>query len=145
MERDGHPVALRGGHQRTLIALLLMADGVPISRDRLIEELWGSLSPRARSRRCTFIFPSYGICLVTSSCGTPPGYSLRAGSFELDCRQFDALVSAARSEPARAQVLLREALRLIRGEPLCDVACEGHRAMAPHARREALAGAVTTD
>ena len=62
------------------------------------------------------------------------GYSLRAGHFELDCQRFDALVDQARSDPGQARALLGQALALHRGEPLCDVACEGsvaqwHRAV----------------
>ena len=39
--------------------------------------------------------------------------------------EFDTLVEEARSDPGQARARLREALGLIRGEPLCDVACEG--------------------
>ena len=44
-ERDGQPVAVPSGRQRSLLALLLLAGGVPLSRDRLIDELWGERPP----------------------------------------------------------------------------------------------------
>jgi len=36
----GEPVALGGAKQRTLLALLLLARGRPVSSDTLIESLW---------------------------------------------------------------------------------------------------------
>jgi hypothetical protein len=46
------------------------------------------------------------------------GYSLLAGGFELDRWQFDALIERARNNPAETRALLRQALGLVRGEPL---------------------------
>ena len=45
LERAGDAVALPSGRQRSLLALLLLAGGVPLSRDRLIDELWGTRPP----------------------------------------------------------------------------------------------------
>ncbi len=45
LERDGQLIPLSSDRQRTLLALLLMADGAPVSRDRLIDELWGEHPP----------------------------------------------------------------------------------------------------
>lgn len=78
---------LPSGRQRSLLALLLMAGGAPLSRQAA-------------------------------------GYALRRGEFELDSVRFDALVERARAEPDQARTLLREALDLVRGEPLCDVPAE---------------------
>jgi hypothetical protein len=58
-----------------------MAGGVPLSRDRLIDELWGEQPP--------------------ASAVSMRGPSPSMGAF------------------------LRDALRLFRGEPLCDVTAEG--------------------
>ncbi|HEY1591167.1 MAG TPA: BTAD domain-containing putative transcriptional regulator [Solirubrobacteraceae bacterium] len=87
LEREGRPVPLPSGRQRSLLALLLMAGGAPLSRQAA-------------------------------------GYALRRGEFELDSVRFDALVERARAEPDQARTLLREALDLVRGEPLCDVPAE---------------------
>ena len=124
-ERDGEPVAVPGGHQRFLLALLLMAGGVPLSRDRLIDELWGERPPASAisalhvhlSRLRTLL----GELLVFDTAG----YALRTGELELDVWRLDELIEQARSERARARELLAEALTLFRGEPLCDVPAEG--------------------
>ena len=45
---DGRPIPLGGAKQRSLLALLLLARGGPVSTDRLIEEIWDG---RPRRRR----------------------------------------------------------------------------------------------
>ena len=42
---DGRPVALGGSKQRALLAILLLHPNEVVSRDRLIDELWGSAPP----------------------------------------------------------------------------------------------------
>jgi Transcriptional regulatory protein, C terminal len=56
---QGRPLAVAGGRQRALLALLLLRSGEPLSRDRLIEGLWGEQPPdgavktvQASSRGC---------------------------------------------------------------------------------------------
>jgi len=41
----GQPVPLGGPKQRTLLALLLLAEGRVVSDDRLVDELWGGQPP----------------------------------------------------------------------------------------------------
>ncbi len=125
LERDGQSVPLPSGRQRSLLALLLMSSGVPLSRDRLIDELWGESQPSSAVSALHVHLSKLRDLLGDLLVREPAGYSLRAGDFELDCRRFDALVDEARSDPGRARALLGEALGLFRGEPLCDVACEG--------------------
>ncbi len=125
MERGGQSVPLPSGHQRSLLALLLMAGGVPLSRDRLIDELWGERQPASAVSALHVHLSKLRDLLGERLVRAPAGYSLRHGDVELDCWQFDALVDRARSNPGQARALLVEALALIRGEPLCDVACEG--------------------
>jgi predicted ATPase/DNA-binding SARP family transcriptional activator len=125
LECDGKSVPLPSGRQRSLLALLLMANGVPLSRDRLIDELWGE-SPPASAVSAVHVHLSklrelIGDLLVRQAAG----YSLRTDGFELDCARFDALMEKARAEPGQARPLLREALGLVRGEPLCDVSADG--------------------
>jgi predicted ATPase/DNA-binding SARP family transcriptional activator len=125
LERDGHPVPLPSGHQRSLLALFLMAGGVPLSRDRLIDELWGDRQPASAISALHVHLSKLRDLLGDLVVREAAGYSLRAGHFELDCRRFDALVDEARADPGRARELLAEALGLHRGEPLCDVSSEG--------------------
>ncbi len=114
-----------GGHPRSLLALLLMGGGVAISRDRLIDELWGE-HPPASAVSALHVHLSklrglLGGLLVLGSAG----YSLEPGGFELDVWRFDELVERARADSERAESLLTEALGLFRGDPLSDVAAEG--------------------
>jgi DNA-binding SARP family transcriptional activator len=53
------------------------------------------------------------------------GYRLDADQYGLDVREFEDLVARARVEPADSPRLLRQALDLLRGEPLSDIEGEG--------------------
>src|SRR5207342_1444658 len=60
---------------------------------------------------------------------TPAGYRLRVLPGALDAERFERLAEAGRDalaagEPGRAGTLLREALTLWRGPPLCDLGFE---------------------
>jgi predicted ATPase/DNA-binding SARP family transcriptional activator len=124
-ERDGRPITLPGGRPRTLLAILLCSEGVPVSRDRLIFELWGERPPptavSALHGYLSQLRRPLGELLVLEAAG----YALRTEEFELDARRFDQLIGRARSDPARARALLGDALGLWRGDPLCDVDSEG--------------------
>ena len=141
---DERSVAVGGGRQRTLLALLLVHAGEVVSRDRLIEELWtGEPPPSApqsldaylsRLRRA-FREAGAGDVLVTRA----PGYVLHVE--ETDARRFEALAAEGREalaagEAERAARVLAEALALWRGAAYAEVADE------PWARAEAgrLAG-----
>src|ERR1700753_2766138 len=45
LERDGCALPLPSGHQRSLLALLVLAAGVPASRARLTDEWWVERPP----------------------------------------------------------------------------------------------------
>jgi Transcriptional regulatory protein, C terminal len=117
---DGRSIAVGGGRQRALLALLLVHAGEIVSRDRLIEELWGGRPPASgaqsldvyvsRLRRALRVAGG-GEVLVTRA----PGYVLLAE--ETDARRFEALAAEGRAALAagdaeRASTLLREALGL---------------------------------
>ncbi len=142
LERDGHPVPVPTGRQRSLLALMLMAGGVPLSRDRLIDELWGERPPASAVSALHVHLSKLRDLLGDLVVREAAGYSLRAGMFELDCGRFDALVDQARSDPGQARALLGQALGLVRGEPLCDVACEGSVAQWRRALEEKLLQAL---
>jgi DNA-binding SARP family transcriptional activator len=117
-------VALPNGRPRSLLALFLLADGVPLSRDRLIDELWGEHPPASVVSALHVHLSKLRDLLGDLVVRETAGYSLRAEALELDCREFDALVDRARSDSGQAQALLGKALGLCRGDPLCDIACE---------------------
>ena len=124
-ERDGRLVAVPSGRQRSLLALLLLAGGVPLSRDRLIDELWGDRPPASAVSALHVHLSKLRALLGGLLQLDTAGYSLAPAGIELDVWRFDDLVERAQSDSDRAPVLLREALGLFRGEPLSDVAAEG--------------------
>jgi len=125
LERDGQAVALPSGRPRSLLALLLLGGGVPLSRDRLIDELWGERPPSSAVSALHVHLSKLRGLLGGLLVLEPAGYALQPGTFELDAWRFDQLVEQARADPASARELLADALGLFRGEPLCDVASEG--------------------
>jgi predicted ATPase/DNA-binding SARP family transcriptional activator len=134
IERDGVTLALSSGRQRSLLALLLLAGGEPLSRDRLVDDLWGDRAPASAVSALHVHLSKLRAVLGDLVVLAAGGYSLARGDYELDLSRFEALVERARSDPAEAESLLGEALALFRGEPMCDVACEGTVAL----RRRAL-------
>jgi predicted ATPase/DNA-binding SARP family transcriptional activator len=124
-ERDGQAVPVPSGRQRSLLALLLAAGGVPLSRDRLIDELWGDRPPPSAVSALHVHLSKLRALLDGLVVLDTAGYSLMPGAFEIDAWRFDELIDAARTDPERAPALLREALALFRGDPLSDVAAEG--------------------
>jgi DNA-binding SARP family transcriptional activator len=124
--KDGQPIGLGGGKQRTLLAVLLLHANQAVSSDRLIDELWGE-SPPATAAKIVQVYVSRlrkelgDARLVTRA----PGYLLRAQPHELDLGRFERLVAEARRADAlTAAEKLREALALWRGPPLADLAYE---------------------
>jgi predicted ATPase/DNA-binding SARP family transcriptional activator len=125
LERDGRPVPLPSGRQRSLVALLVLSGGAPLSRDRLIDELWGERPPASAVSALHVHLSKVRALLGGLLVLEPAGYALERHAFELDLWRFDALVEQARAQPESAGDLLREALAMFRGEPLCDVESEG--------------------
>src|SRR6188508_2587870 len=122
LEED-RPVALGGAKQRALLAVLLLHANEVVSRDRLIDELWGA-SPPDTARTALQVYVSQlrkalGRDLILTQ---PPGYLIRVSDGELDFHRFERLVATARAEePAQAVRLLRDGLSLWRGAPLAEL------------------------
>ena len=123
-ERDGLAIGVPSGRQRSLLALLLLAGGVPLSRDRLIDELWGDRPPSSAVSALHVHLSKLRALLGGLLVLDTAGYALAPAGLELDVWRFDELVEQARSDPDRAAVLLAEALALFRGDPLSDVSAE---------------------
>ena len=137
--RDGHPLPLGGRRQRSLLALLLLEPGRPVSTDRLIDELWPGI---AASRRRT---NAPRVCLSPARgaredplVARPSGYVLEIEADRLDVGRFERLLGEGREALARgaaglAADRLGAALALWRGPALADVGDSG--VLALEARR----------
>jgi len=120
---DGRLLALGGTKQRALLALLLLRANEVVSRDRLIDELWGGSPPdsgkTALQVHVSQLRKALGREVILTR---PPGYLIRVGDGELDLHRFEQLVAAARAEePVESARLLREGLALWRGAPLAEL------------------------
>ena len=134
VEDNGGPLAIRGAKQRALLASLLFHANETVSRDLLIDELWGERAPESAGHRLEEhvsrlrkVLHRNGERLVVT---TPGGYLLQLRGDMLDVAEFERLVEDGREalrddRPDEAAALLREALALWRGRPAEDVGLDG--------------------
>jgi LuxR family maltose regulon positive regulatory protein len=127
----GVPVPVRGAKQRTLLALLALRPGQPVSADRLIDVLWGdgqaAHPANALQAQIGQLRRTLGPAAILT---TEAGYALDAGPEDVDVVRFAQLVAQGRrlaeaGQPADASAALGEALGLRRGEPLSDFTYAG--------------------
>ena len=125
------PVPVRGAKQRTVLALLALHRGQPVSADRLIDALWGDgqvANPvNALQAQIGQLRRTLGATAILTS---DAGYALDIGPDDVDAARFEQLVAKGRrlfeeGEMALASTALGEALRLRRGEPLTEFADAG--------------------
>jgi DNA-binding SARP family transcriptional activator/ABC-type transport system substrate-binding protein len=129
--REGRPLALGGAKPRALLALLLLHANEVVSRDRLIDALWGDREPGTAghsldvqvSRLRKAFEPDE---LLTTRGG---GYVLEVEPELIDAWRFERLLEAGRKanaagQPAEALEHLDTALGLWRGEAFGDLAYE---------------------
>src|SRR5436190_17454577 len=129
--RDGRPLPLGGGKQRALLALLLLHANEVVSRDRLLEELWGERPPGTADHsldvqvsRLRKTFEPEEPLLTRAG-----GYVLQLDPGDVDVGRFERLLADGRSanaagKPGEALAELESALRLWRGGALADLAYE---------------------
>ena len=116
---EGTPIPLGGARQRALLALLLTRPNQVVSKDRLIDDLWGDEQPRTAANTVQYYVSQLRKLLGADRITTqPPGYAIRVEAGELDLERFETLVEGGDAEA------LREALSLWRGPPLADFAYE---------------------
>jgi DNA-binding SARP family transcriptional activator/ABC-type oligopeptide transport system substrate-binding subunit len=128
---EGESLPLGGAKQRSALAMLLLARNQVVSRDRLIEGLWGASPPPSAagtldtylSRLRRLLSNDGGAARIVTQ---PPGYRLRVEAGELDLERFETLLYRARmartsGDPGTAADKLHEALALFRGTPLEDL------------------------
>jgi basic membrane lipoprotein Med (substrate-binding protein (PBP1-ABC) superfamily)/DNA-binding SARP family transcriptional activator len=143
---NGRAADLGPPKQRALLAVLLLNAGEVVSRDRLIESVWGEHPPRTAAHSIQIYISGLRKALeavgsdraiVTSA----PGYLLEAELDSIDAARFQRLVAEGSgevaSDPERGAAALREALELWRGAPLSDFAYEEF-ALEPVRRLEKL-------
>ena len=120
---QGRGVKLGGTKQRSLLAFLLLNPNQAISRDRLIDELWGDQPPDTAATAIQVHVSQLRKALGRDVIVTQtPGYLIRVRDGELDLERFERSVAEAQSAPPEeASVLLREALGLWRGTPLAEL------------------------
>jgi DNA-binding SARP family transcriptional activator/ABC-type transport system substrate-binding protein len=123
---DGRALALGGPKQRAVLAMLLLDANRPVSRDQLIDGLWGESPPRTATHTLDDYVSKLRRVLGGRIERRAAGYVLNVEPGELDLERFERLLEAgllarARSDAANASAVLADALALWRGRPLGGV------------------------
>ena len=128
-------LSLGGVKQRALLAVLLLHPNEFVSREQLIDDLWGGRAPPGASHNLDSYISRLRKALRENGARESPlltrpgGYLLRLEPDQLDVATFEHLLAEgqqalAAGEAALAAAALEEALSLWRGEPLADLALE---------------------
>jgi DNA-binding SARP family transcriptional activator/predicted ATPase len=122
--------------QRALLALLILNANEVVSRDTIVDELWGESPPASAPKLVQTYVSRLRKALGTDPTGDSqflvtqaPGYLLRVELDQVDVRRFERLAEEGREalsggRPRVAAGRLREALALWRGPALADFAFE---------------------
>jgi DNA-binding SARP family transcriptional activator/ABC-type transport system substrate-binding protein len=126
---------LGGAKQRAALAILLLHPNEVVSREHLIDGLWGASPPVTAGHTLDTYMSRLRRALGSQGDGPRvlsrrPGYELRLEDGELDLQRFELLLEEGRQARAvgnqkMAAELLREALGLFRGPALDDLAHAG--------------------
>ena len=126
----GEPVRLGGVKQRGVLAALLIDPGRRVSRDGLIDMVWGDEPPAGGANTLQVHISQLrkalapgGVEIVSS----PAGYAIELAGSGVDVQEFERLASAGRAalaadDHAAARRSLVGALELWRGTPLAELA-----------------------
>jgi DNA-binding SARP family transcriptional activator len=130
---DSRPLALGRLKERSVLAVLLLHANEFVSRERLIDELWGT-SPPATARKAVNVYISKLRQTLTRDGHDPiatgeGGYRLVVDPDLLDAERLRSLIAQARSciadgDSDPASQLLQEALALWRGPTLAGIQLE---------------------
>jgi predicted ATPase/DNA-binding SARP family transcriptional activator len=127
---DGRPIALGSGRRPVLLVCLLLHANEVVSRDLLIDALWGEQPQKTARNALQVQVHALRKLLGQERIATDgPGYRLRVEPDELDLERFERLVVCGRSKLAsgdadEAASIFREALGLWRGPALLEVTYE---------------------
>jgi DNA-binding SARP family transcriptional activator/pimeloyl-ACP methyl ester carboxylesterase len=117
---------IAAGKQRALLALLLLNANRTMSREQIVDALWGENVPESAPKMVQIQVSQLRKALPEPRLHTrPPGYQLEVGDDELDLTRFERSVADGRQalaqhDPARARELLSYALALWRGQALAE-------------------------
>ncbi len=123
----GSPLPVAAGKQRALLAILLLSANRTVSRERIVDELWGADVPKSAQKMIQVYVSQLRKVLPEPRLHTrAPGYLLEVGTEELDLERFERLVDDGRralsnGDTAEAADLLRKALGLWRGPALAEL------------------------
>jgi DNA-binding SARP family transcriptional activator len=125
---DGTPLALSRPSQRATLAVLLLYAAQPVTKNLLIEALWGDSPPGNADTALRVRMRDARRALVAADRikTHPAGYQIVVEPGELDADVFRSLVGRGRTaldhgNPEDAARLLEQACRLWRAPPLADV------------------------
>ena len=135
---DEEEVELGRGNERTLLALLVLNAGRPLSSDAIIDALWGERPPPTAPEMVRNYIVRARKRIGDDAIETlPSGYRLRPDPDSIDWVRFERLATEGaqaleRNEPKEALERFEDALSLWRGRPLpeLDVAHTGQNAIA---------------
>src|SRR5215470_1498255 len=98
---DGRALSLGGPKQRALLALLVLSGNEVVSRDRLIDSLWGERAPDSAQRSLdTYVSRLRTLLGADRIERRAPGYLLHVGAGELDLDHFETLLEQGRAAAA---------------------------------------------
>jgi DNA-binding SARP family transcriptional activator/ABC-type branched-subunit amino acid transport system substrate-binding protein len=165
VRRDGRPVSLGGGKRALLLAVLLTEPGRPVTRDHLVDELWGEQPPETAVTALQGLVSQLRRLLEDDEAvrdgtwsvlvGRGSGYGIVVQAEAIDAQRFFAYAETARDarelgDHAGALSAIDAALALWRGRPLLGLEtpdldafaerCEGARLDALEDRADALLG-----
>jgi DNA-binding SARP family transcriptional activator/DNA-binding CsgD family transcriptional regulator len=127
---EDRPIPLGGAKQRALLGLLLVNANQVVSRDRLIDELWGEEPPPSVVQSVQVYVSRLRKLLPPDTLLTrPTGYLLEVDPEDVDLSCFERQLAEGRKalaahDPERATEVLHDALNLWRGPPLAEFAFE---------------------
>ncbi|HEY2125843.1 MAG TPA: BTAD domain-containing putative transcriptional regulator [Streptosporangiaceae bacterium] len=149
---DQHALDIGGHKQRVLLAVLLLSANEPVSRDVLIDRLWGEHPPAGAQHTLEVYVSRLRKALEPAAGGQvlltrPGGYLLQVAAERIDVCRFERLVEQGRgklaaSAPRQAASSLRAALRLWRGCALGDLSGEPFAQLESARLEELRLGAV---
>src|SRR3989442_129989 len=100
---DGNPIALGGQKRRALLAVLLLEPNGVVSRDRLIDALWGEDPPEtARNTLQVYVSQLRKLLPEDTLETAPPGYRLGIAPDTVDPLEFVRLGAEDAGRRARA-------------------------------------------